>query len=243
MRQRAAFTLVELLVVIAIIALLISLLMPTLSRARAAGVQVACLSNQRQIAMLMQMYAQNYRGFMPYGFAAVAEGDLETDVEKSHQQFGLAKAGMFNGTGNLLNCPGYPFGRTPIQHPIRRIDGNHEGSINNSYNWRHFRFFPKPAPNPWSEPVRLTEVRNASREWYLCDAAGGPVAGPGYADVVTYAHKNGGNAVFVDGHGEWIASGKNPITWPVPVYAQDGSAITNYIRVPPQAEGSKFANY
>jgi len=57
MRARKGFTLIELLVVIAIIALLMSILMPELQRAREQGKRAACLSNLKQLALAWNVYA------------------------------------------------------------------------------------------------------------------------------------------------------------------------------------------
>jgi len=66
-RNHKAFTLVELLVVIGIIAVLISLLLPALQKARAAGYRAQCLSNQRQLLLAMHMYANQNKGLIPPG--------------------------------------------------------------------------------------------------------------------------------------------------------------------------------
>ena len=63
--NKIGFTLIELLVVIAIISLLMSILMPSLSRAREQSKIAVCLSNMRQIGLLMQEYAEEDRTNQP----------------------------------------------------------------------------------------------------------------------------------------------------------------------------------
>jgi prepilin-type N-terminal cleavage/methylation domain-containing protein len=63
---KRGFTLVELLVVIAIIALLLSILMPSLQKARGQANAVLCGSNQKQVLMAMLLYAEDYQGRVPY---------------------------------------------------------------------------------------------------------------------------------------------------------------------------------
>src|SRR5207253_2306439 len=60
--RRSGFTLIELLVVIAIIALLISILLPSLALAREQGKTAKCLSNLRQINMFHAMYLDQESG-------------------------------------------------------------------------------------------------------------------------------------------------------------------------------------
>ena len=71
---RRAFTLVELLVVIGIIALLISILLPTLASARAAARSTLCLSNQKQVMQSVLLYTNENETRLPYAWAP--SGDL-----------------------------------------------------------------------------------------------------------------------------------------------------------------------
>ena len=66
--SRRGFTLVELLVVIGVIALLGSILLPTLSRARAAAKAIKCMSNLRQIGIGLVMYSNQNHGYVVPSF-------------------------------------------------------------------------------------------------------------------------------------------------------------------------------
>jgi prepilin-type N-terminal cleavage/methylation domain-containing protein len=84
--KRKAFTLIELLVVVAIIALLISILLPSLSRARELAKRAVCASNLRGIGQGMHIYANDNQEWFPIHFhqavaAAPGSGANTTDLQ------------------------------------------------------------------------------------------------------------------------------------------------------------------
>jgi prepilin-type N-terminal cleavage/methylation domain-containing protein len=81
--KRRAFTLIELLVVIAIIAVLLSILLPSLGKSRLAARQSISLSNQRQILAATLVYRNDFNGSPPFlltyqrgGFKSATSGNL-----------------------------------------------------------------------------------------------------------------------------------------------------------------------
>lgn len=65
LRDRTAFTLIELLVVIAVIGILLSIMLPSLGRARMTARQVSCLSNVRQITLSFVTYGNDAKDVLP----------------------------------------------------------------------------------------------------------------------------------------------------------------------------------
>jgi prepilin-type N-terminal cleavage/methylation domain-containing protein/prepilin-type processing-associated H-X9-DG protein len=110
------FTLVELLVVISIMALLLSILVPSLGRARAMCKRIVCLSNMRQMCVAVQKYLANNNDFFPPA-ALDVYGPTATETQYTWEFIRTWKKGawhykpglIWEGQGNIKiqQCPSF----------------------------------------------------------------------------------------------------------------------------------------
>ncbi len=104
-QREKAFTLIELLVVVAIIALLISMLLPSLNQARDLARATACLANQKQIGIALMGYVNEYGGTYPIGVKIVPTSWPPTVPGRPHPQLLLPYT---NRSFDLWVCPTDP---------------------------------------------------------------------------------------------------------------------------------------
>ena len=212
-RHFRAFTLVELLVVIGIIALLISVLLPSLAKAREQAASVKCLSNLRQLAQSTFAYIAENRGVYPIaywdyndGFATQWDFIIKTESGKKTYRPGVL-FGQRGGTEVVL-CPRY--------EPSKADGDDYTGyNYNTSYlGGRKLgtELYPSAKHGQARNPAQTAMFGDAGfgittnrymrapfksehdRSEYIVLAAGGQ----------SFRHRGATNVSYVDGHAETV---------------------------------------
>jgi len=184
MKARSLFTLIELLVVIAIIAILFSMLMPSLSAAKEAAKKTKCMGNMRTIGTCIQSYAMDYGEWLPGSYVG---GWLW------FQTFPVTYTGTTTAVSNvradwICICPCY-----------RAM--KHNGNYGLSENWFWHGSLVKPYHRvvEMNQPSRTLHAMDVYDESSNVNSAGQYYTGASWSNA-HYRHNYRFNTLMGDGH-------------------------------------------
>lgn len=206
--RKRGFTLIELLVVIGVIAIVIAILLPALSRARESARKTVCLSNQRQIADGLMMYANQCKGWFPHPGATFYAPWMSFGLHPPDLQYsdwvmlGVLFRDNYLTDGHVFYCPSAPETDDPLTYQNRwlYLNGagvwvqppNPNGWTDSSYSYRIFADGAPPVPRPW----RVGQP-DAATTSIVCDIQVG--------EIYRRNHKDGANVLYADGHANWAS--------------------------------------
>lgn len=201
MQSRRVFTLIELLVVIAIIAILASLLLPSLSKARKKAQSTACQSQIKQIYLLIATYTSENDDWLPGNTIGneAARLTLNTSASTNIRHNAYLEADEWDSTGRIFFCPSSPL--TPRWFTSQAaVTGGAVTyfPLNNFPRWVNASY-PKRAT-----AGRLLEYDPEMTIWQ--DIVVLPTAGTTDPDTYRTSHYDGGNVLSVDGAAAWYGA-------------------------------------
>jgi prepilin-type processing-associated H-X9-DG protein/prepilin-type N-terminal cleavage/methylation domain-containing protein len=186
--QDKIFTLVELLVVIAIIAILASLLLPALSKARDTAKSIKCANNEKQLGTVFQLYVSDYDGYYPkYSWQTALTPYIPN--ASSYTPLGI--------------CPG---------SPSKMISGSYAGApLYSHYVYPGVYFSSTTYFSSYGKTyhIKSSQIKAPSSKvlllehWLVLNASGSYWGSNRVSYYSTAIHSKGANTLFVDGHVQW----------------------------------------
>ena len=199
-RELKRFTLIELLVVIAIIAILASVLMPALNKAREKGRTIKCMSNLKQISTGLTLYLDDYSGYFPV-YSQFAFSPADANVPYWNQN--LVKHKYVNHS--IFNCPTFSYSsRTFDADKVIDWRYTHYG-----INFRHIAGGYRYNGKITSATAKISRIKKPSLTLVTADTYLASRPDRGYVclgdrpadDYVVHArHSDNINVVWADGH-------------------------------------------